>query len=216
LDRYGKDQLKAALKDSHTDSSSLYRGLTIQLNAVFEGYIRSLIGAVIDEKCEKVQIYEELDERLKTEHLVSSAKVLTYLKSGTVNGIRHDFLATQKNLISCLSGEEQYAINKDAFTLLLGNCTPDRLEALFESVGMQEPFCDTLGESKKLQTWAGETSKRRVASSARKELETQLDNRNEIVHGNISRTLTQNDFDMAASFFSGLIEGLNKIASKSV
>jgi hypothetical protein len=205
-----------ALKDSRTDSSALYRGLIIQLNSVLEGYIRGLVGVFVDEKCSAAENYEDLDENLKLEHIVYSAKVLAYLKIGTVNGIRHDFQQTQKNLADCLVGSKGYKLNKEVFTLLMGNCTPDRVETLFENLGIGSPFDDALGENKLLQKWAGDNKKRRVATAARDELSRQIGVRNEIVHGNVSKSLSQTDFDTASDFFFALIDGLDDVANKSL
>lgn len=211
-----KSLYRNALKDSRTDSSALYRGLVIQLNSILEGYIRGLVGVFVDEKCRVATNYEELDKNLRLEHIVSSAKILTFLKAGNINGIRHDFDLTQKNLANCLLGSSDYKLNKEVFTLLMGNCTPDRVENLFASLGLDAPFDDSLGDSKLLQKWAGDTKRRRVAVAAKDELSRQISMRNEIVHGNVSKALNQTDFDAAAEFFLALIDGLNEIAKKSL
>ncbi|MGB6213592.1 MAE_28990/MAE_18760 family HEPN-like nuclease [Pseudomonas mandelii] len=200
-----------AMADKSTDASALYRGLLIQLNGIFEGYIRLLAGAVLDFKRTKVVSYADLEDTLRIEHVVSSAKILSHLKSGSVNGIRHDFETTKTNLGKCLTDAKDFKLNKEAFTLLMGNCTPGRLESLFESLGLPEPFQDKLAESKPLQRWADDKHKRRLASHVKEHLTFQIDTRNDIVHGNITKALTHQDFQNASSYFLALIQALNEL-----
>lgn len=211
-----KSLYRKAMEDKGTDASTLYRGLLIQLNGIFEGYIRLLVGAVLDYKRKKVNSYADLEDSLRIEHLVSSAKILAHLKNGNVNGIRHDFETTKTNLGKCLTNAKDFILNKEAFTLLMGNCTPGRLEALFDSLGLPEPFQDKLAESKPLQRWADDKQKRRLATHAKDHLTLQIDTRNDVVHGNVTKSLTHQDFKEASDFFLALIQALNDLVKNSL
>jgi hypothetical protein len=214
---YGDAKLSAALektlKDRDADPSPMFRGLIIQLNAVFEGFIRALVGAALDEKRAAARVYGDLDEEVRREHIHRSATILTNAKAGHLKGLHYDFATLQANLGACLTNAEGFSLNNEIFTLLMGNCTPTKIDGLFQDIGLSSPFGDALGDDAGLKTWANQKAKRQVVKRAREELEQQLALRNDIAHGNITKPITQTELIASAQFFRALIHALAKQAA---
>ncbi|MGZ0078026.1 hypothetical protein [Methylomonas sp. YC3] len=174
-DPIAKGKLQEALKYKDTDTNSLYMALVVQANGVFEQYIRVFTSVVVDTRRGDCTKYSELHEDLRTEHIVCSARVLSFLKKGDVNGQKFDFQRLISQLGFCFSDQSEFSISGDVFTILLGNCTPTRLEGLFKSLCLPEPFSELIGENAKLKKRMKETKKGKVAKMAREELERQID-----------------------------------------
>ena len=208
-----KRNLLIALKDKDTDTSILYRGLLIQVNGVFENFVRSLCVAIVEKKCADAGSYNELDEQIRTEHIVRSAKILTYLKEGNVNGIKYNFNALQENLAECILNTNDYMVQPEVFTLLMGNCTSSRLTELFKSLSLSDPFDDELGKHTTLRRWAKDQSSRRVAKVVKSTLDEQIAIRNDIAHGNLTMSVSQTEFESSVNFFSAFIEALSEKVS---
>src|SRR5690606_1568036 len=102
---------------------------------------------------------------------------------GAINGAKYDFDSLQKNLGTCFTDSSPLQLNVGIFTVFIGNCTPERLERLFEEIGLSPPFSDSLGRNALVKKWSGNKGANEAAKSVRKELEIQLERRNEIVHG---------------------------------
>ena len=74
---------------------------------------------------------------------------------------------------------------------------------------MAEPFDDGLGADPSLREWANnDRSARRVAKAAKEKLDSQMDLRNEIAHGNNTMTVLKSDFEAVALFFKALTKAL--------
>ena len=203
-----KKNLSIALKDKDTDASMLFRGLLVQVNGVFENFVRSLCVAIVEKKCADAGTYNGLDERIRTEHIVHSARILTHLKAGNVHGNRYDFGTLQTNLAKCMLDINDYRVQPDVFTLFMGNCTSSRLTELFKSLSLSDPFDDELGKHTTLRKWAKDQSSRRVAKVAKSTLDEQIAIRNDIAHGNLTKAVSQTEFEFSVNFFLAFIEAL--------
>ncbi|MBS4051232.1 MAG: hypothetical protein KGZ69_08515 [Methylomonas sp.] len=211
-DSVAKGKLKEALKYKGTDANSLYMALVVQANGVFEQYIRAFTSAVLDVRRSACTKYSELDEKLRYEHIVCSARVLSFLKKGNVNGQEFNFDQLISHLGVCFSDEPDFYLGGEVFTILLGNCTPSRLEGLFESLGLPVPFSDLIGENAKLKKRIKETKRAKVAKMAREELERLINLRNTIVHGDLRPTVTLTEVTESVEFFFALIDAFDTLA----
>ncbi|SOE65342.1 hypothetical protein SAMN05446635_2665 [Burkholderia sp. OK233] len=211
-DSVAKGKLQEALKHKDTDTNSLYMALVVQANGAFEQYIRTFTSAVLEARRADCEKYSELEEDLRFEHIICSARVLSFLKKGDVNGQKFNFNRLMSQLGSCFSDSSDFYLSGDVFTILLGNCTPARLEGLFKALGLGEPFSDVVGENSKLKKRMKETKRAKVAKMTRDELDRQIDLRNTIVHGDLRPTVTLTDVNESVEFFSALIDAFDNLA----
>ena len=203
--------LKTALNDHRkTDGSMLLRGLIVQLNGVFQNFVRSLCVAVVENKSAKASTYSSIDEQLRKEYLHRSAVILTHRKNGKVNGLAFDFDTLQTNLAKCLLDKSDYKIQSDVFTLLMGNCDSARLIDLFRALSLGDPFGDDLGRNQKLKAWAKDSSARKVSNKAKSQLDDNISLRNEMAHGNLTKAVSESDVKSCAEFFRALIDALSE------
>ena len=198
-----------ALKDKDTDNSMLLRGLLLQLNGAFENFIRLLCTAIVETKSARAATYSAVDERLRRDHLHHSATILTYQRQGNVNGLKYDFGALKTSLAKCLLDIAGFEVQSDVFTFLMGNCTSGRLTELFKSLSLQDPFSDSLGQNPRLKEWVNDRSNRRVSKKAKTALDDYIALRNDIAHGNLTKTVSDTEFESCAAFFGALIEALS-------
>lgn len=210
-DAAAKTTVKHALKHKATDPSALYRPLLVQVNGVFENYIRSLTKAVVEERFETVEFYTSLEPGFRHDHISHAARVLTYVKAGSVMGVAYNFDNLLTNLGKSLSGQKGYKLNPEIYTKLMGNCSAERLEKLFSALMLPEPFSERLGQNAELKAFFADRTKGRVADRARERLEKQLSLRNDIVHGDLTRTVDLTELQDALGFFRALISGLDQL-----
>ena len=170
-ERDKRTALSQALEDRNSDSSMLHRGLILQVNAVFENFIRSVCGAVLKVKTRRVQAFSQLDERIKREYIHRSAVVLTRAKEGNILGRSFDFEGLQSSLAVCILDAREFEIKAEVFTVLMGNCTSDRLSNLFEALCLTDPFDDRIGSYAGLRRCSKEKSNRKVANFAKRTLD---------------------------------------------
>jgi hypothetical protein len=191
----------------HTDPSVVYRGLIIQINGVFELFVKHLSAAVLEHWQSKSSKYSDLDHRIRSAHTVYSATTLSRLNDGQINGVSYDFSTLQMHLGECFTDAEDYRLNTDVFTLQLGNCTPDRLVKLFDLLKIGAPFDDVTGRNQAVRQWSKGLSPRRAAKAAEDELTRQLSMRNEIAHGfALIRDVVPLDVEDACQFYAALID----------
>ena len=208
-DRNAKKNLELALRDKDTDPSMLYRGLFVQLNGVFENFVRSLCAVILETKSSDAGPYHAIDEAIRREHTYQAARILTHIRAGAVYGIRYDFESLQNDWARCILNSNDYKIQSDVFTLLMGNCTSARLTELFRSLSMAGPFDNVLGKHPRLRTLAGERSSQKVANFAKSTLDDHVALRNDIAHGNLTRTVSRAEFESCSTFYKELIEALS-------
>ena len=148
--------LTQALEHKNTDSSMLHRGLILQINGIFESYIRAVCDAVLTTKSRNVNSFFELDEKIRNEYIYRSAVILTHAKDGNVRGKSYDFDGLKTGLAGCFLGVADFEIRTEVFTLMMGNCTPLRLSRLFEALCLTDPFDDRIGNHSGLKKCANE------------------------------------------------------------
>ena len=212
-DKVSRAILQEALKHKTSDPSTLYRSMIVQINGVFENYIRSLAAAVIEEHIETAKLYDELQLKFRNAYISHAAQVLTHIKAGNVQGVAYNFDDLLKNLGKGLSGQKGYRLNAEVYTMLMGNCTAGRLEKLFDALSLPKPFSDSLGTDPDLKAHFEDKTKGRVAKRTEEMLDNQINLRNDIVHGDLTRAVDQGTVHDTLSFFRALISGLTRLAS---
>ncbi len=215
-DKGTKSRLAAALKLKNTDESTLYRSLVVQVNGVFEQYIRSLVAAVVRTRVESEERYSNFDEHFRNQHAIHAAKVLGHIGSGSVNGQSFNFPNLLDSLGKCFLDRSDFSVNPSVFTILLGNCRPDRIKKIFEILDLPDPFSEQIGVSKALKACLNEPRKAKVGILAEETLGDQLNLRNNIVHGDLSLSVSKLEFEQTLAFYSALIEALTTMVSESM
>lgn len=210
-DKYATESLKFALKYKATDPSSFYKPLIVQINGIFENYIRSIVKAVITERYETAESYSNLNEYFRHNHITYAAKVLSHIKSGAIMGTAYNFDTLVQNLGKSFSDQKGFKLNPEVYTILMGNCTAARIADLFAALELPAPFEEDLGKSKALQSYFSEKAKGRIAKRASEALDKQIDLRNDIVHGNLTRSINLSELTESVDFFRALISALDEI-----
>ncbi len=210
-DKPALDAVQRALKYKTVEASTLYKPLMVQINGVFENYIRSLVKAIVEDRFESVELYTSLEQKFRNNHIAHAARVLMHVKAGSVMGVVYNFDNLLSNLGKGLSGQKGYKLNPEVYTKLMGNCTAERLEKLFEAISLPEPFADTLGRNAQIKAHFSDKKKGRVATRARSKLDDQINLRNEIVHGDLTRTVDMTELQDTLGYFRSLISGLDEL-----
>lgn len=211
-----KKELVQALANKNIDGSMLYRGLLIQVNGIFEKFVHSICEAVLVEKARKVSFFCDMEEKVRSEYIHKSAIVLTYAKKGNVRGASYDFGGLQTSLARCFLGEENFQIKADVFTKMMGNCTSSKLKKLFEALCLTDPFSDRIGTHPGLKSISNERSKRKVANFAMKTLDEQIKLRNDIAHGNLTKSISSNEFQFSIQFYKGYMEAITSSTKEDI
>jgi hypothetical protein len=207
-----KARLAQAAKLKATSPAALYRGLFIQANSIFEAYVRDLSSIVAENQASKVAKYSELPENFRLQHIHLSSQILQHMKTGTVAGQKFNFGLLTKALGQCFSNSDEFSIMPEVFTLMMGNPTPDRLETLFEKLGIPEPFNPGVGRSHAIKKVFGELRQASAAKLAKEKLSELVSLRNTLVHGDLSTAVEQSDLDEAVDFFEAMIESFDELA----
>lgn len=210
-DKAAQGVVRQALRHKTVDVSTIYKPLVVQINGVFESYIRSLVGAIVEERFETVEHYTSLDKGFRNNHIVHAARVLTYIKSGSIMGMAYNFDNLLVNLGKGLSGQKGYKLNSEVYTQLMGNCTADRLERLFDAIALPEPFSDELGQNAQLKAHFKDKTKGRVANRTKEKLDIQIDLRNTIVHGSLTTSINIDELQDTLGYFRALIAALDEL-----
>jgi len=211
------DQLQRAMSRRGASPDAAFRGLYVEINGTFERGIKSISEAVVASIQSRYRRYSEIDEAFRNRHSVHSAKVLAKLNDGEINGLKYDFSQLQRNLGLCFTDHSPISLNSDIFTVFIGNCTPNRLEDLFETIGVPPPFDDELGKHAAVKRWSGNKGAREAAKSAREALERQLELRNNIVHGPIGgQRIEASDIERASELTSALLSAFAEKARTAV
>jgi hypothetical protein len=207
-----KARLTEAAKLKATPPSALYRGLFVQANTIFEAYVRDLSSIVAESKASKVSKYSELPDNFRLQHIHLSGQILQHMKTGTLAGQKFNFGGLTNALGQCFSDSDTFSIMPEVFTSMMGNATPDRLESLFEKIGLPEPFNPGVGRSGAIKKVFGEPRQASAAKLAREKLHEIIGVRNTLVHGDLSATVEQSDLDRAIDFLEAMIEALDELA----
>lgn len=206
-----KRRLTEALKLKTTDQSAMLRGLFVQAIGVFDEFVRALIATELEKRAKEKKKYSELSQALQNGFISHAGRVLTHYGSGSVNGVKYDFSRLNSSLASCLTDEEGFSLEPRVFTVLMGNSTPERLRKIFETIGLPDPFGVNIGESTELKRALGETRKSVVARMADERLAKLISIRNDIAHGELTTSISYDEFIEGVDFLCALIGALKEL-----
>lgn len=213
---YLKKEFNGALNIKGAPESVAYRGLILQLYGAFERFITEITEATLNAIQAKTNRYSELPDGLRNAHTVGSARLLTKLNDRNINGVPFDFANLQLNMAACFSDDEKYRLGADAFTALLGVCTWERVDSVFEAMRIGKAFDDALGKDASVKSWAKGAGAREAVKLARDKLNELVRLRNQIAHGLGDPDVLDTEVEAAAAFLSALGKALiTKARSKT-
>lgn len=178
-----KRDLDAVLRLASADLNPSFAGLFVQVHGVFERYINGLTRACVEKITEGISRYSELKDEFAKSHTAHAGRVLGHIAEGNVNGVSFDFSSLISNLAICFADKSPPVLTPGVFTISMGNCTPDRLKALFAILKLSDPFGDTLGSHARIKALEGyRGGARALSKQARDEWKDAINKRNRIVH----------------------------------
>ncbi|CAM4513943.1 MAE_28990/MAE_18760 family HEPN-like nuclease [Klebsiella pneumoniae] len=207
-DRVLADKLKKYLTLKTVDQNALYRGLFIQAVAIFEDFIRNMVNHIIE--CHKIKVkkYSKLNDVLQNYFIASSGNVLTHYGRGTVNGVKYNFEQLKLSLMSCFSDSDDYYIEPRVFTISMGNCTSSRVEKLFSKLCLDDDIFTSISGTTELKKTVMETRKSAVSLLIKEKLDRIIHIRNDIAHGELTVSISKDEFDDTSVFLRSLIKAL--------
>jgi hypothetical protein len=210
-----KGALNRALSVKNASESVLHRGLMLQLYGAFERFVADVTEAVLEVARSKAGRYSDLDENLRNAHTVGSAKLLAKLHDRMINGVPFDFGALQSDMAACFADDTKYRLSASAFTALLGVCTPERVNGIFETLRLGKAFDDTLGRDPDLKVWSKKGGARETFTLAEDTLSKLVRLRNQIAHGAGDPDVLDTEVEEVGSFLSALGKALLAKARKA-
>lgn len=209
VDKNLQNRLRESMSLKEIDDSALLKGLFLQSVSVYENYIKGMVSCIIQMNINKASKYSELTTQLKNGFISNAGKALSYYGGGTVNGVRFDFDALTESLKLCLTDEQPYHIDATVFTILMGNCTSQRLQKLLEKIGHSSDIFKDISDDGGLKKVLKETRKAQINHMTKEKLDLIMDLRNDIAHGDLTRTLNKDEFDDYVQFLRSLIGALS-------
>lgn len=200
---------KTALRLKTVDKSALLKGLLIQAVAIYEDFIREMVSCIVSKLTSNATKYDDLSLKIKNGFITSTGRVLAFYGSGTVNGVKYDFNNLTDSLVSCLSSREGYYIDPRVFTILLGNCTSSRLTSLLNLLGVSDDIFEDIKSDNGLMKVFNETRKSQVVELSKNKLDDLINVRNDIAHGDLTRSISGDELEDAISFLKALIRALS-------
>jgi RiboL-PSP-HEPN len=202
-----KRELEATLKLSSTDLNPSLAGLFVQIHGVFERYVSGLTRACVERIAVGKSCYSELPTPFSKSHTAHAGRALGYISEGHINGISFDFSALVSNLSVCFADTKPPLLSPSVFTVTMGNCTPDRIKALFGILDLTDPFDDRLGSHVKIKALEGyRGGARALSKQAKDDWKDAIIKRNRIVHDATSvPTVNESDLVQLSSLTLALI-----------
>ena len=202
-----KSALSRALNLKDASEAVLYRGLVLQLYGAFERLITDIAEAVLIAAQSKASRYGDLDRDLRDAHTVGAARLLAKTYDRTINGVPFDFATLQLDIAACFSNTNPYRLSVGAITALLGVCTADRVDWVFETLKLGKAFDDSLGRDPAIKAWAGKAGTREAFNLARDQLNETVRLRNQIAHGAADPEVLDIKVKETAEFLNGVGPG---------
>ncbi|HCI6877920.1 TPA: hypothetical protein NPP87_004942 [Klebsiella quasipneumoniae subsp. similipneumoniae] len=207
-DRALADKLKKYLALKTVDQNALYRGLFIQAVAIFEDFIRNMVSHIIECHQIKEKKYSKLNDVLQNYFIASSGNVLAHYGRGTVNGVKYNFDQLKSSLMSCFSDSDGYYIEPRVFTISMGNCTSSRIEKLFSKLCLDDDIFTSISNNTELKRTVMETRKSAASLLIKEKLDRIIHIRNDIAHGELTVSISKDEFDDTTIFLRSLIKAL--------
>lgn len=187
-----------------------YKLVIISLYGILEKHIDKIIENFLENLETKIDYYNFIPDKIKESHFSNSINLASILDSK--NYAKFDHLNKRqiiKNLHQCISNEQPYSINKDAFLINTGNLKHNKIAKALNQIGLN------LTEELKSYDhfdFASENTFNKIDKI--------VDLRNKIAHGNISNILDSSEInpliDFLKKYFLSIYDLTNKYLNELI
>lgn len=189
------------------EEDTVFRGLYIQIGGIFEEFLRNIMVFALTRLEDQTPKYLELPEKVRNQNIYITGRAFCQIYEG-ISGRKIDFEELAKNIGGCFVGNGDFKLNKHAFTLFVGNCTPDHIEKLLESVGIGDIW-NRLAKDKGIRAALGTAKTTETRKEILETISTYVKTRNGITHrGELSRSIDYGELIDLARFYESLANGL--------
>ena len=148
-------------------------------------------------------VESNLPKTLRDRHLHLCGRALQTVYEG-ISGRRVNYQEIARRLGTCVEGSDTFELNKECFTLFLGNCTSRRVADMLDSAGVAGNVWDEAGRDAELKKHFGGSGVRETSKLASRKLDEYIRVRNGIVHrGELYRSVVDSELqDTIVLFFA--------------
>jgi RiboL-PSP-HEPN len=206
-------QFSDILAKRRTDPGAAFQGSIVLLSSVLEAYLSSIVDEYLTTVSSKINEsnYEKHDTLIRN-YTARSGFALQYILSGNFLGAAFDFGRLKKNLAKNLADNDEFEMVGDIFMIRFGTCYPEKIEKLFQKLGLPGPFDANLGKHKSISSWAKDRSPTSAALYMRTLLDDMATLRNDLAHGHPTAAVTHDHVlqfgDMMRAFVSAIDDRL--------
>lgn len=187
----------------------IFRGLYVHIGTVFEHFVRLCVERVVERQIALAEKFDDLPEALRNRHLHLCGRVLQTVYEG-VSGRQVNYKEIVRRLGTCVDGNEGFQLNKECFTLFVGNCTSQRVVEMLSSAGVSSDVWDAAGRYPDLRKHFGGAGVRETSKLAKLKLDNYIRDRNGIVHrGELYRSVVDNELQETIHFFGSLCSAIS-------
>ncbi len=182
-----------------------------KLYAIWEGFVRNLVGSWLARLPSLYSGYSELPERVRKGHSHGVAVVLARAASP-----RHRHLSELnmlEGLHSGLSGKADYTLLPEAFFHDGQNLKDDTLEQLLSRLSLTKPW-EWIGRQEAMIDYMGNV--RGGSSTPRSELRDLVKRRNEASHGEVGEVVSSQELKKVADYVTILCEATASFVTRAL
>ena len=203
-----------ATKTISTDT--IYRGLFVQLGSVFELFVRKTVEAILEVYSQRADTYEQIPEIIRKRNFSYSGRALNTIHEG-VSGRRINYDEISRKLGTCVQGNKNFELNKNCFTIFIGNCTSSQVSKLLTAVNVRGNFWTEVAKQKVLKSHFKGGAAKEIEKITKQKLDNYVNIRNGIVHrGELFKTIMENDIDEYSGFFFALTKSISDHLEKEI
>ncbi|MEQ0188776.1 MAE_28990/MAE_18760 family HEPN-like nuclease [Klebsiella sp. CN_Kp098] len=122
--------------------------------------------------------------------------------------MKYNFDQLKTSLMSCFPGSDGYYIEPRVFTISIGNCTSSRVEKLFSKLCLDDDIFTSISNTTELKRSVMETRKNAVSQLRKEKLDRIIHIRNDIAHGELTVSISKDEFDDTGIFLRSLKKAL--------
>ncbi|WP_417323119.1 HEPN domain-containing protein [Erythrobacter aureus] len=199
------------MKYRTTDSSRSHQGSVILIGGVLEAFFAKIIDdylLTLNSKLSKLDSSSK--EAILDTYAVQAGNALQHLKTGTFLGVNFDFNRLKRALATTFSNDQNYDLRGDVFTVRFGTCKSEKIESLFNQVGLSGPFDKDLGANKAVAKWAKDRSPTSAANYLREMLDDLGDLRNDLAHGHPTNSISHDLVKQHVAMSKVLVQAINE------
>ena len=209
-DGYTRELVSRFVNAKAASEAPIFRGLYVHIGTVFEHFVRLCVERVIEVHIAQATRFDDLPKTLRDRHLHLCGRALQTVYEG-ISGRRVNYQEIARRLGTCVEGSDTFELNKECFTLFLGNCTSRRVADMLGSAGVAGNVWDEAGRDAELKKHFGGSGVRETSKLASQKLDEYIRVRNGIVHrGELYRSVVDSELQDTIVFFRLLCRAISE------